>query len=86
MKLNEAQKKILVENLHTQGVPKRCLVCGAKELVLSDKIFQLAEFGGMPPLTTSLQQPTVLPVVYTLCQQCGHVELFSPVKLGLFEK
>lgn len=81
MKLDELQKKILIEKL--KFLKSVNCVCGSKNWIANTTIFEMREFhegnlviGG---------QTSVIPIMTVQCDKCGHTILFNALTLGVIQ-
>lgn len=82
MELNKEQQKELLEKLDQVLLDRKCPICEKVNWEISSTIFELRSFarGGI-----QLGGP-VQPVISIMCQQCGHIELFNALKLGILKQ
>ncbi|MDD5189860.1 MAG: hypothetical protein PHE50_02325 [Dehalococcoidales bacterium] len=81
MRLNDEQKKILVEKLALYWTDKKCTCCDNNNWVVSDTVFELREFfSGSIVLGGN---NSIVPVIVATCTKCGYIKFFNAIPLGL---
>jgi len=90
MKLTEQQIKIIEAKLKAHKI--KCPICNETKYSLSDRVFQLEDYQQAGQANYSLDYGTLVfpsplkalfPVVTVICGECGHLEFFSALSLGV---
>ena len=82
MKLNEKQKKKLLQNLESKWKNKVCEICSETNWAIDDTLFELREFHGGKTL---LGSGAIKPVITMACDNCGNTKLMNAIQLGLVD-
>jgi hypothetical protein len=80
--LNQQQFQQFQTWLTTHGIPGKCPACGGSRYSPPDFVALLA----IDPARYIVQTSTGTPHVQLICDNCGHVRLFSATKAGLMAK
>jgi len=82
MQLSVEQKEKLLKKLSELKI-SNCNICGSKELIVSDVIFEIREFkeGGVVIGGSS----KIMPLIAINCKNCGNTLFFNAINLGIIE-
>lgn len=83
MKLSEKQKTILLKKLKFLETTK-CPLCGSKDWVVSNIVFELREFHGNRFVIGG--KSAILPVISAACSKCSNTILLNALILGVVKK
>ena len=83
MQLNDKEREIVLAKFGELAPDAICPICESGELHVMDTIFELREYqGGQLKLGG---RTSIIPVIPASCPECGHIQLFSAVRLGVVE-
>lgn len=78
MQLTEEHQKITMEKINQMWKGSRaCSICTAEKWTISDKIFQINQFGAVDKGNNQ-----IIPVITVTCTNCGNIYLFNAFNLG----
>jgi len=77
--LTKNEKDEIVQALMQQGANRPCIICGFDKMNIMDGFtpVNINRFAG--------KKTVQVPLIGTVCQQCGHTNFYSAEMLGLFE-
>jgi predicted nucleic-acid-binding Zn-ribbon protein len=82
VKVDKADLQNALQAKYSEG-PRKCLLCGG-QMVWDLTIFELREYN-KGSLVIGGKDNTIVPLIIAICQNCGHVEFFNAIKLGLID-
>ena len=82
MKVDKTDLQKALQSKYTEG-PRECLLCRG-QIVWDVTIFELREFN-RGSLLIGGKDSSLIPLITATCQNCGHIEFFNAIKLGLID-
>ncbi|MGF7184417.1 hypothetical protein GGQ84_000500 [Desulfitispora alkaliphila] len=78
MQLTEEQQKIVISKINQiMKSNKKCLICMEEKWTVSDKIYEIGQFG-----LTGQTNRQMVPVITLTCNSCGNTILLNAMTLG----
>lgn len=82
MLLDQTQLQTLIDYLGKWKTAE-CIICGHDDWAVSDRVFELREYGPDYSGSFAFGLAQLFPVVPLTCKQCGNVLLVSAIAAGV---
>ena len=82
MKLNDKQRDVLMTKLNELWKNKTCEICGNKNWMVDDTLFEIREFHGGK---TILGSGALKPFITATCTNCGNTKFLNAIQLGIVD-
>jgi len=74
---SEVEMKYIAGRLSEIGVTKLCSICGKEGLFVDGRIHKFVTYSGVDDLINYRECGWTKPVIMVMCNNCGHVNLYS---------